>query len=99
MSAIESFQALKSSFLNLTMKVSGCGGSSLLILLLWPVWSLGLKIDLSVGTIQGRIEKTSDGSKNYASFSAVPYAEPPVDKLRFKVSKGHFMSEIQVCFF
>ena len=57
----------------------------MILLLWWPVWSLGLKIDLSVGTIQGRIEKTSDGSKNYASFSAVPYAEPPVDKLRFKV--------------
>ena len=59
----------------------------LLLILLPPVWSVGLKIDLRVGSVQGGIEKvqgSADG-KNYASFSGIPYAEPPVGKLRFKV--------------
>ena len=64
-----------------------CHASVLLILL--PVWSLGLKIDLEVGSLQGRIEKVSGSNettgKNYASFSGIPYAEPPIGKLRFKV--------------
>ena len=86
--------ALKSSFLSLTMKVSGCGGSRVvacasILLTLLPVWSLGLKIDLRVGSLQGRIEKVSGSNettgKNYASFSSIPYAEPPIGKLRFKV--------------
>ena len=63
----------------------------LLLILLPPVWSVGLKIDLRVGSVQGGIEKVQgsadngDGGKNYASFSGIPYAEPPVGKLRFKV--------------
>ena len=76
------------------MKVSGCGGSRVvacasILLTLLPVWSLGLKIDLRVGSLQGRIEKVSGSNettgKNYASFSSIPYAEPPIGKLRFKV--------------
>ena len=60
----------------------------LLLILLPPVWSVGLKIDLRVGSVQGGIEKvqgSADGGKNYASFSGIPYAEPPVGKIRFKV--------------
>ena len=62
----------------------------LLLILLPPVWSVGLKIDLRVGSVQGGIEKVQgpadgDRGKNYASFSGIPYAEPPVGKLRFKV--------------
>ena len=63
----------------------------LLLILLPPVWSVGLKIDLRVGSVQGGIEKvqgSADG-KNYASFSGIPYAEPPVGKLRFKVCTWH----------
>ena len=61
-----------------------------LLILLPAVWSVGLKIDLRVGSVQGGIEKVQgpadgDRGKNYASFSSIPYAEPPVGKLRFKV--------------
>lgn len=68
-----------------------CSKVILLLLILLPaVWSVGLKIDLRVGSVQGGIEKVQgpadgDRGKNYASFSGIPYAEPPVGKLRFKV--------------
>ena len=52
-----------------------CSKVVLLLLILLPtVWSVGLKIDLRVGSVQGGIEKVQgsadgDRGKNYASFS------------------------------
>ena len=76
----------------------------LLLILLPPVWSVGLKIDLRVGSVQGGIEKVQgladngDRGKNYASFSGIPYAEPPVGKLRFKVCTYVNLSNLRLLF-
>ncbi|KAJ8963213.1 hypothetical protein NQ318_018679 [Aromia moschata] len=39
--------------------------------------------ELPQGTVQGTY-KTSYGGKNYSAFEGIPYAKPPVDKLRFE---------------
>lgn len=46
--------------------------------------TFGLRVDLEVGSLRGRIEKAKPSGANYASFTAIPYAEPPTQKLRFK---------------
>jgi len=38
------------------------------------------------GTIRGYTSK-SRGGRDYYSFTGIPYAKPPIDELRFKVSK------------
>ena len=39
---------------------------------------------MEVGSIKGKIDIAKPSGKNYASFNSIPYAEPPVGKLRFK---------------
>lgn len=38
------------------------------------------------GPLRGMVQKLYDGSEYY-SFKGIPYAQPPVGKLRFKVNK------------
>ena len=44
----------------------------------------GFQIDLEVGSIQGKIDTAKPSDKTFASFTSIPYAEPPIGKLRFK---------------
>lgn len=58
-----------------------------LILFLFLVYSKADSpiVKTSLGTILGTL-KQSDEGRDYASFEGIPYAKPPVDDLRFKVS-------------
>ena len=58
--------------------------SLLLILLPSGIDAHALKIDLSVGTLEGKIDKAVPSGKAFASFTSIPYAEPPTGHLRFK---------------
>ena len=42
-------------------------------------------VEIKQGKLQGVIRNNIDGGQYY-SFRGIPYAEPPVGKLRFKVS-------------
>ena len=42
-------------------------------------------VEIKQGKLQGVIRNNIDGGQ-YISFRGVPYAEPPIGKLRFKVS-------------
>lgn len=46
------------------------------------------------GRLRGMVQKLYDGSEYY-SFKGIPYAQPPVGKLRFKVNKITRRSIIQ----
>ena len=48
----------------------------------------GFQIDLEVGSIQGKIDTAKPSDKTFASFTSIPYAEPPIGKLRFKDPVG-----------
>lgn len=48
----------------------------------------GFQIDLEVGSIQGKIDAAKPSDKAFASFTSIPYAEPPIGKLRFKDPVG-----------
>nr|WCC58195.1 carboxylesterase [Pharsalia antennata] len=43
-----------------------------------------LQVRLPQGTIQGKLKETSHRRLRYFSFEGIPFAEPPVGKLRFK---------------
>lgn len=42
-------------------------------------------ITTAKGSVRGQVLKSRDG-RDYHSFTGIPYAKPPVDELRFKVS-------------
>lgn len=44
-----------------------------------------LELKISKGTIKGQILKSRDG-RPYYSYTGIPYAKPPIGKLRFKVN-------------
>ena len=56
----------------------------------------GFQIDLEVGSIQGKIDAAKPSDKAFASFTSIPYAEPPIGKLRFKdpVGKKYALSYV-----
>ena len=56
-----------------------------------------IKIDLEVGSIKGKIDIAKPSGKHFASFNSIPYAEPPIDSLRFRAPLKH--SGWQVLFF
>lgn len=41
-------------------------------------------VEISTGKLQGKISLSRDG-RNYFEYLAVPYAQPPVGKLRYEV--------------
>lgn len=45
-------------------------------------------IRLSTGYVEGFEKTTVLNDKNYVAFTGIPYAEPPIGQLRFKVSVG-----------
>ena len=46
-------------------------------------------VSTKYGPVQGAIRTTETG-KGYFSFQGIPYAKPPVDKLRFRVRTSRF---------
>lgn len=56
-----------------------------------------LLIITKLGKLRGKSNKSDFSKKEYFSFLGIPYAEPPVGKLRFKVSIGydmHFLKDV-----
>lgn len=47
-------------------------------------------VTLKQGVLSGTVEATFLKQQNYYSFKGVPYAEPPVGKLRFQVREYYF---------
>lgn len=45
-----------------------------------------VEIDIDGGRIRGKHSLTLFGEKPYYSFRGIPYAQPPIKDLRFKVS-------------
>ena len=52
-------------------------------------------VNTKYGPVQGAIRTTETG-KGYFSFQGIPYAKPPVDKLRFRVRTFSFL--LRTCF-
>lgn len=44
-----------------------------------------LTVTINTGIVQGRLRRTEGTNKIYYSFQGIPYAEPPVKDLRFRV--------------
>ena len=51
---------------------------------------LAYEINLEVGKVKGKIEEAIPSGKKFAAFTSIPYAEPPIGKLRFKEPKGNY---------
>lgn len=45
-----------------------------------------INIKLKQGDLSGTIEKTFLKKQDYYAFRGIPYAEPPIGRLRFKVN-------------
>lgn len=46
-------------------------------------------VEIEQGKLCGRIAKDANGN-DYKSFQGIPYAKPPIGKLRFKVIQSIF---------
>jgi hypothetical protein len=51
-------------------------------------------VRITNGAIRGQNLKSRDG-RDFYSFTAIPYAKPPIDELRFKVNFIEILDEIQ----
>ena len=51
-------------------------------------------VRITKGAIRGLTSKSRDG-RDFHSFTAIPYAKPPLDELRFKVNFIEMFNEIQ----
>lgn len=56
------------------------------IILLVPNSRNKMKIDIEQGTLEGLECNTKLSNKPYFRFLGIPYAKPPINDLRFKVS-------------
>lgn len=45
-----------------------------------------VEVQTKYGAIVGKIENTVFKNKDYFAFRGIPFAEPPIEKLRFQVS-------------
>lgn len=45
-----------------------------------------MNVTIEQGTVQGLHYTTKISNKPYVSFLGIPYAKPPINELRFKVS-------------
>lgn len=52
-------------------------------------------VKLGLGVLQGNIMTTRKGLEHYA-FRGIPYAEPPVGKLRFKVEQCFYIHNLKM---
>lgn len=66
-------------------KCSVCIYYSCFCLFLLIFLTEGVKITTPQGKINGDIKKTLNG-REFEAYLGIPYAKPPVDELRFKVS-------------
>lgn len=49
------------------------------------------KVKVNQGWLEGEVLDLVTGDGTYYSFKGIPYAEPPIGKLRFKVSHPLFI--------
>lgn len=49
--------------------------------------NLKIIVETKTGQVRGKLFKTLYDQRPYYAFKGIPYAEAPVDNLRFKVSK------------
>lgn len=52
-------------------------------------------VEVQSGLVRGIVEKHEDGFDYYA-FKGIPYAEPPIGELRFKVSIRYYNKFIRM---
>lgn len=45
-----------------------------------------IEVNTRSGPVRGYLRRSLFGEREYFAFKGVPYAEPPVDELRFKVT-------------
>lgn len=56
------------------------------IIFFWKlVHSCELKVKIADGVLKGKTLKSRDG-RNFYSYTAIPFAKPPIGELRFKVT-------------
>ena len=55
---------------------------------------MSLVVRVDQGELQGKQNKSALSGKTYYTFSGIPYAEPPLGELRFKVSCFYLTIEI-----
>lgn len=56
-----------------------------------------VEVDIESGRVRGKRSLTLFHEKPYYSFRGIPYAQPPIKDLRFKVSRIHTPTHTRKC--
>lgn len=50
-----------------------------------------VRVEVAQGWLEGEELESAAGGTKYCSFKGIPYAEPPIRKLRFKVGISYYL--------